>query len=235
MQRADPITRVIADRVTALRRDAGMNQAELGERMAALRPGWSRSTVVKLENYNREAVSVSDLLALGQALDVPPALLIADPRAVEQVPVSADESVSVWTALLWLSGDLRLNGRPAAASQFRDAWLLVHAGRDAAVAASLIGPSTCPTDAPEHVREMYRGRQDAAHRDAITRLVYQVHNIIRGGGALPAFDYAGARNRAYELDMPREAEALDRFANGDRTVSPDAPADADGRADEGFA
>ncbi|MEU4372446.1 helix-turn-helix domain-containing protein [Pseudonocardia alni] len=206
---------MIADRVTALRREAGLNQAELGEQMAVLRPGWSRSTVVKLENYNREAVSVGDLLALAQVLDVPPALLVADPRTVAEVPVAQDETVSAWTALLWLSGDVRLDGRPADTSKFRDAWLLVHAGREAARWASLIGPSTCPLDAPEDVRTIYRNRQDTAHRNAIEELVREVRNILRGGGALPAFvDFAGARNRALELGMADAADDLDRFANG---------------------
>jgi transcriptional regulator with XRE-family HTH domain len=81
-----------------------MNQAALGNRMAELRPNWSRSTVVKLENNNRESVSVTDLFALAVALDVPPVWLLCDPKSEEPVPIGAGMELDAWSALLWASG-----------------------------------------------------------------------------------------------------------------------------------
>ena len=73
--RADEITRVLAAQVARLRKAAGWSQAQLAERVAKHRPGWTRSSVTKLENGLRESISVGDLVALALAFDVPPALL----------------------------------------------------------------------------------------------------------------------------------------------------------------
>jgi transcriptional regulator with XRE-family HTH domain len=81
-----------------------MNQAQLGARMAELRPTWSRSTVVKLENNKRESVSLQDWLALATVLGVPPIWLLADPKAGTPVPIAGHGELDPWTALLWLTG-----------------------------------------------------------------------------------------------------------------------------------
>lgn len=103
-KRADALTRLIADRVVELRKSGGMNQDDLGKRMAKLRPKWSRSTVVKLENYNRETVSVQELLALSIALDVPPIWLLVDPSSTAPVPIAKGVQADPWEALLWAAG-----------------------------------------------------------------------------------------------------------------------------------
>lgn len=128
MKRADAITRVIADRVAQLRSSAGLTQVQLGERMGGLRPGWTRSTVVKLENYNREAVSVSDLLALARALDVPPVWLLADPAEMAIAPSTGESGQNPWSLILWMMGRQPLNndagsgGWEKAAMPLRLAW-----------------------------------------------------------------------------------------------------------------
>jgi transcriptional regulator with XRE-family HTH domain len=81
-----------------------MNQAQLGARMAELRPTWSRSTVVKLENNKRESVSLQDWLALATVLGVPPIWLLADPKTSTPVPIAGHGELDPWTALLWLTG-----------------------------------------------------------------------------------------------------------------------------------
>jgi transcriptional regulator with XRE-family HTH domain len=110
---AEPITAVIAERVRDLRDKAGLSQEELAEKMRALGPKWKRSTVVNLETRasgsrgkgaGRDAVTVQELLALAIALDVPPVLLLADPRSTEEVPVADGITLGVWEALLWLVG-----------------------------------------------------------------------------------------------------------------------------------
>jgi transcriptional regulator with XRE-family HTH domain len=108
-QRADPLTRLVANRVALYRKRSGLNQEQLGQRMAKLGTGWSRSTVVKLENLNRESVSVSDLLALARALDVPPIWLLVDVEDGEPTPITRDLLADPWDALLWLGGRTSLD------------------------------------------------------------------------------------------------------------------------------
>jgi transcriptional regulator with XRE-family HTH domain len=108
--RAEPITRLLGKRVAEHRKLIGMNQTELGARMAKLRPGWSRSTVVKLEHNKRESISLQDWLALATVLGVPPIWLLADPRAGTPVPITEGIEVDPWTALLWLTGTQPLDG-----------------------------------------------------------------------------------------------------------------------------
>jgi transcriptional regulator with XRE-family HTH domain len=109
--RAGPLTRLLGRRVRELRKAAGMDQAALGDRMAKLRPGWSRSTVVKLENANRASLPIDDLPALGHSLGVPPVALLVDPK--QSLPVGDDVMPDPWTALLWLVGLRSLEGGSA--------------------------------------------------------------------------------------------------------------------------
>lgn len=187
MQRADPITRVIADRVAKLRRESGLNQAELGDRMAALRPGWSRSTVVKLENYNREVVSVSDLLALALALDVPPVLLIADPRAVDEVPIAADRTVNVWAALQWLVGAARVENSDL--QNYPRGSIAITAARDLRSQKTLAAGHdvTLPED---------------VEREALTQLSLAINFIATTGASLPpGLDVDAIYDRARKLGV----------------------------------
>jgi transcriptional regulator with XRE-family HTH domain len=114
-ERADAITRLIGERLPALRKSAGMNQEDLGRAMAKLRPRWSRSTVAKLERHLRGSLAAADLLALAIALDTPVVWLLADPAAGDSVPIAQDLDVDPWTALLWMIGKQPLNNRPGRA------------------------------------------------------------------------------------------------------------------------
>lgn len=90
-----------------------MNQADLAAAMSDLGVPWKRATVVNLETraadsrgkgHGRDAVTVQELLALAQVLDVPPPLLLADPTVGAPVPVTPEREVDPWSALLWLLG-----------------------------------------------------------------------------------------------------------------------------------
>lgn len=84
-----------------------MDQAAFGARMGELRPGWSRSTVVKLENNKRTALPIDDLPALALALGVPLVMLLADPYSSEPVPIADGIELPPWEALLWMAGVTR--------------------------------------------------------------------------------------------------------------------------------
>jgi transcriptional regulator with XRE-family HTH domain len=131
VDRATPITRLLGKRVAEHRKSIGMNQAQLGARMAELRPSWSRSTVVKLENDKRESLAVEDWLALAVVLGVPPIWLLADPRDGEPVTIAEGTEVDPWTALRWLTGTQPLTepGGDAWASAYEPLRPLQHLAR----------------------------------------------------------------------------------------------------------
>jgi transcriptional regulator with XRE-family HTH domain len=107
--RADPLTRLLAKRLSGLRQSVGLNQSQLGDRMAELGTGWTRSTVVKLENRKRESVPVTDLFALALALGVPITALLVDPAA-KRIPVAEGHEHHPVDVLLWLTAERPLPG-----------------------------------------------------------------------------------------------------------------------------
>lgn len=121
---AEPITGVIADRVRARRLALKMSQDELAQRMSEFGVPWKRAQVVSLEKRSaqsrggaagaRDAITVGELFALSRALRLSPALLLADPRHTDKVPIGPDPQGTwqVWHALLWIIG-LDFNSYPA--------------------------------------------------------------------------------------------------------------------------
>lgn len=104
---------VVGERVARLRRAAGLTQEGLAERCADM--GWPELTtgVIGSVETGRPArkggprtreVSVDELVALAMALDVPPVLLLADPREHDSAPLTAGREVDSWELLLWLVG-----------------------------------------------------------------------------------------------------------------------------------
>lgn len=122
---AEPITALIADRVRRLRTGRGISQADLAAEMVkAGRVTWTRATVGNLERRaptnsratgaeaGRGSVSVGELLALAQALGVPPVWLLVDPTG-GTAPITADTETDPWAALLWVVGHQQLDGQRA--------------------------------------------------------------------------------------------------------------------------
>jgi hypothetical protein len=193
--------------------------------MASLRSGWSRSTVVKLENYNREAVSVGDLLALGIALDVPPVLLLADPRCLpgrtspETVPVADGLDEDVWTALLWLVGA----GYRVADSDLDNlssANWLIQAGITASNALRALEREEAPfpDDDPEAIAAA-RARTDERHRAALQQLGTALIRLEARKAQIPQFATEVAQavlRRARDLGVDHAGlDRLTRPAHGD--------------------
>lgn len=167
-ERADPITRLLADRVAQLRERAGMNQTEFGRKMSELRPGgWSRSGVAKFEKYQRESISIADLFALALALDVPPVMLLADPHHTGAVPITENIAVPPWDALLWLIGRADNAALPggerwrSASEQVRDALQIVDVADTIEASRRLVRLDSLSSDPIR--RE--RSREEAAEAD----------------------------------------------------------------------
>ncbi|AEA23127.1 helix-turn-helix domain protein [Pseudonocardia dioxanivorans CB1190] len=197
--RGEPVTGVIARRVRELRDAARLSGADLAERMNDLGIAWNRTTVAKLETGRRATVTVQELLALGRALDVPPIILIADPRRREPVPLVPGEETHPWEALLWLSGAGRV-GESDLDNQSRASWLIQAGWHLEEAVADL------------HTDERYvAGDDDAAqaldrtaarHRAALRAIRTSAIRIVGAGAELPPWlplDYI--RRRASELDF----------------------------------
>jgi transcriptional regulator with XRE-family HTH domain len=67
-----PETRIIAERVAAIRRYLGLTQEQLAEAMRAQGIDWQRVVVAKLENGRRPFVTVDELLGLCVILKISP-------------------------------------------------------------------------------------------------------------------------------------------------------------------
>jgi hypothetical protein len=126
---AEPITATVAANVRKWRERAGMSQAGLAAAMTALGVPWKRATVVNLEKRGagsrgdaatgRDALTVGELLALASALDVPPVLLLADPRTDTVVSVGPGREMPPKAALGWLIGAAEVGPEHA---EFTAAW-----------------------------------------------------------------------------------------------------------------
>ena len=113
---ADPITRLVAGRVRALRTERGISGATLGAAVRALGlRSWAPATVGKLETMRRQSITVQEWLALSVALDVPPVWLLVDPNASTAVPIANGVEADPHQALLWLTGRVPLTDPPGAA------------------------------------------------------------------------------------------------------------------------
>jgi transcriptional regulator with XRE-family HTH domain len=175
----DPITRLIGQRVLERRKAAGMSQTALGERMTEQGSPWSRTSVAKLEAGKRGAVTVQELLALALVFDVPPVLLIADPREQEKlgdVPIAKDLVGDQWGVLLWLVG---VADAPGGRSSRNDSEL-VHAGISVMEAVGDLKRRIRTVD-PAQGQE----QTDVAHREAALRMVAAFRKIRRLGAEPP--------------------------------------------------
>lgn len=210
----EPITERIASRVRALREAAGWTQADLASALNEYGLPWRRATVVNLEKRagagrggvgGRESVTVSELLALAAVLDVPPVMLLADPRSSDPVPLTDDPEgqMDPWVALLWIIG-VGSSGayQPPAGAQSgrqldnykRDAWL-VSAGIDLAEAVGVLERRERGMNEQDE-----RDRNDRRHREALESMRTPLIRMHAAGAAAPPLPDHVLR-RAAELDV----------------------------------
>ncbi|MFI6068223.1 helix-turn-helix transcriptional regulator [Micromonospora sp. NPDC051227] len=71
----------VSERVRELRKRRGWSAQRLAEEMTAVGVPWERQVVTKLENGQRQSVSLDEAVALAYVLDVAPVHLFVPPRA----------------------------------------------------------------------------------------------------------------------------------------------------------
>lgn len=133
----------IARRVKEIRLRRGLTAKQLGERLAALGVQWDRFTVANLENGKRQNVTVTELLALGEALNVAPVNLLVPPErrpTDEEDPyqVTPETAYGRWAVRQWVRGIRPLPGADEAEFQaegppgeYKRLWLLLDMGQAA--------------------------------------------------------------------------------------------------------
>ncbi|MFF2212875.1 helix-turn-helix transcriptional regulator [Streptomyces antibioticus] len=138
---AEPLQPVqaIARRVKEIRLRRGLTAKQLGELLTARGIPWDRFTVANLENGKRQNVSVTELLALGDVLNVAPVDLLVPPerRPIdEQDPyqVTPDRAYGRWEVRQWVRGIQPLPGADAEEfhaegppGEYGQTWLLIPA------------------------------------------------------------------------------------------------------------
>lgn len=202
---AEPITAVIAERVRSLRDAAGWSQADLAAAVDDLGVPWKRATVVNLEKRapnsrgaggGRDAVTVQELLALAIALDVPPPMLLADPRHIDTVPVASGKVIDAWTALLWLVGSARADNE-SSLDNHKDAAAIIRAGQRVIEALVELGKSTVSSSVLSD--EEIQQRDQERHRDALELMARELNRLAGARAPFPDLPAEFIYKRAEEL------------------------------------
>lgn len=203
---ATPITAAVAARVRALRTAADMSGGKLAAKLEDLGVAWNRTTLAKFETGARRSISVEELLALSLALGVPPAMLLADPRAVAEVPLAEDVTVPAWDALRWMVGREALHvvdvSTAAADRNYSDAMAVIHAGWEIAEATLELTNREVRWAGSDELTLGEADRRDAArHRAALVRINASLSRLRSIGAPEPPLD-PSVLARAKELDQP---------------------------------
>lgn len=199
------LTAVIAERVKALRGAARLSGPALAAAMNERGIPWNRTTVAKLETGRRESLTVPELLSLALVLDVPPVLLVADPRRDAPVPVADGVAVDPWSALLWMIGASTINGGITSHPMSSTTAELIWQVRQVAEWAGAIGSTPVRPGTPLRVSSEGQGAASIRHVDDVHRGYLEMI-----AGALERIEELGAPapqlgptvlKRAAELDI----------------------------------
>lgn len=96
-----------------------MSAQRLAERCEALGLPVKRSTIANLESGRRDTLTLTELVVLARALDVPPILLIYPVGYAETVEALPGQEVPPWTAAKWFTGEDSEARQVHAADRFR--------------------------------------------------------------------------------------------------------------------
>ena len=102
------LTKTVAGQVRRYRKDRGLSAQQVADRCAGLGMEIPRSTVADLENGRRANVTLSELLVLAAALEVPPVELAVPLARQETVEILPGMELPTWYAARWFRGDAAL-------------------------------------------------------------------------------------------------------------------------------
>lgn len=222
---------MVADRVRALREQAGLSQSDVASRMDELGVPWKRTTVVNLEKRGsqsrgrataagRDAITLQEWLALAIALDVAPVDLLVDLTSAEPFAPTPARAIDVsWRGLRWLVGD-----EPLPESYGDESWhdssqrlrialrVMQLADRLARRAAAIVELSDSQdetsADGLAAGRAAYRNRQHAEDLDTAHRLSQLLSRARHRGLRTPPLA-AGVREAAAALGVSLDEDGDD--------------------------
>jgi transcriptional regulator with XRE-family HTH domain len=121
---AATVGEVVAQRVERYRRQQQLTQQDVADRTEALGHPIGRVTVAKIENGGTRAanVSLTDVLVLAVALDVPPPLLFLPLGDDQEVAIAPKLVAHPHIALDWLAGEEPIAVLPGNFSRNVEAW-----------------------------------------------------------------------------------------------------------------
>lgn len=94
-----------------LRKRHGWSAERLAQEMRAVGVPWQRIVVAKLENGRRPFVTIDELLALAQVLDVAPIDLLLPVDQEARYAATPKTSVQSGVARAWIRGQIPLHGQ----------------------------------------------------------------------------------------------------------------------------
>lgn len=180
-----------------------MRGSRLAEKLNHHGVAWNRTTVAKFETGGRVSITVQELLALAQALQVPPVWLLIDPASSEGVPLSAEFEPDAWSALLWTIGRQPLPGRGADVSEeWARAEDAIELATAVAAAAKRLWSDLSANDVLRAVTPDYAGAEadEAAERRAMQGIVAPMRRLLAAGYVLPPLPVE-VRERAEQLGV----------------------------------
>lgn len=208
---AAPITAIIAARVRTLRTEADMSGGKLAAKLNELGVAWNRTTVAKFETGARHSITVQELLALALVLGVPPAMLLADPRHVDEVPLADGAVGPAWQALMWLVGRTEMtpvDGSPRSRDAV-DAVAVIWAGWEILEATSELTILEARWSGRDQAALDRADQRDAArHRESLVRINRALDKLRSIGAPRPELD-PSVLARAKELEFPLLPEPRD--------------------------
>jgi len=95
----------VVDALRRYRKERGLSAQDVADACAALGHEIPRSLIANLENGRRASIDLAEFLVLARVLDVPPVALLFPPDSAAAVEVLPGQTVSMWDAIAWVTGE----------------------------------------------------------------------------------------------------------------------------------
>ncbi len=82
-----------------------MTADQLAAAVTDLGMRYTRSQVTNLEGGRRDGITIGELIAFGQVLNIPPIILVFPVGHADKVELRPDSMIETWEALRWFTGE----------------------------------------------------------------------------------------------------------------------------------
>ncbi|EYT53522.1 helix-turn-helix domain-containing protein [Kocuria sp. UCD-OTCP] len=191
---ATTTTHRIGKNIAAVRKRKNMTAQTLADRCTELGVAMKRTSIANLENERRDSVTVTDLIVIAAALDVPPVTLIyPTAQAGEPIEMVGGTTATTFDALSWFSGTAALT--PGEADE------------DVALIQNLQGIRSAESQARRYLRQGENEYTDDEFRETMAR-----HAVAALGHALP---YRSVCERLLTTPLPIPDDLADLYVRAE--------------------